>query len=94
MVSANYGRRSVNFKRLSDNIKAGRPPCWLCGQKINYKAKYPEADAFVVDHKKSWIGHPELREDPANLAAAHAKCNGVKGSGDAKPGLGNLSEEW
>lgn len=61
---------------------------------INYDAVYPADDSFTVEHIKSWINHPELREDPANLASAHARCNKSKGKREMPAGLGLLSEEW
>jgi len=79
---------------MRDQLRSERRPCWLCGQPIDYTVDYPHPDAFVVDHKQSWINHPELREDPANLAAAHARCNSSKGKSDAPAGLGVRSEAW
>ena len=88
------GRSGSRWRRLSAEVRARHDTCWLCGMAIDYTLEYPHPDSFTVDHKKSWIGHPELREDPANLAACHARCNKSKGKGEATLGLGLLSEQW
>jgi 5-methylcytosine-specific restriction endonuclease McrA len=94
MAGDNAGRRGYRWRKLVANVKARGDACWLCGQPINYQATYPEPDSFVVDHAKSWINHPDLREDPANLMASHARCNAAKGSNEAPQTLGITSEEW
>ncbi|POH62203.1 HNH endonuclease [Cryobacterium zongtaii] len=94
MAGKSAGRSGSRWRTLCKNQKAKGLVCWLCGQPIDYKLKSPHVDSFTVDHVKSWKHHPELREDPANLASAHRRCNSSKGAGAAKPGLGNLSEEW
>lgn len=88
------GRAGSRWRRLAAEVRARHDPCWLCGMPIDYTLEYPHADSFTVDHIRSWIGHPELREDPANLAASHARCNKSKGQASAKPGLGVRSEDW
>jgi 5-methylcytosine-specific restriction endonuclease McrA len=94
VAGARAGRGGHRWRQLREQVKARRDPCFHCGQSINWEATYPAPDSFTVDHLKSWIGHPELREDPANLVTAHARCNLSKGAGEARPGLGNLSEAW
>ena len=94
MVTKSAGRKGARYRKLSADQKAKHLPCWLCGQPINYQATYPEPDSFTVDHIKSWINHPELRQDPSNLASAHARCNQSKGKGEAPVSLGTFSEEW
>ena len=88
------GRAGRRWRALREQIKAPKPPCYLCGQPINYEAKYPDGESFTVDHIKPWVNNPELREDPGNLVAAHARCNKSKGTGELQLGLGNRSEEW
>jgi 5-methylcytosine-specific restriction endonuclease McrA len=93
-ASAGHGRYSANYRRLCANIRAGRPPCALCGQQINYDAPPRHPDSFTVDHKLPRSTHPWLAEDPGNLQASHWRCNSSKGAGQAKPGLGSTSEAW
>jgi hypothetical protein len=83
------GRHGRRWRRLTQELRQRHDPCWLCGMPIDYTATYPDNNSFTVDHKKSWI-----REDPANLAAAHARCNKTKGSNEAAPTLGYLTEQW
>lgn len=94
MGGKSAGRGGSNWRRLVADQKAKRSVCYICGQKIDYDAEYPAPESFTVDHIKSWIHHPELREDPANLASAHARCNKSKGKGEAPITLGMLSEDW
>jgi len=94
-MSKNAGRSGRRWRALRQQIRAQRNPCYHCGQPINYDATYPAPDSFTVDHLRSRRDHPELAEDPANLVAAHARCNNVKGAGPAmRPSLGNRSENW
>ena len=89
------GRSGKRWAALREQIKATHPACYWCGQAINYQAVYPADDSFTVDHIKPWSTHPELREDPSNLKASHAKCNKVKGATDSLHlSLGNTSEKW
>lgn len=54
-------------------------PCSICGLPINYDLESPHPWSFTVDHiipiNKGGTS------DFANLAAAHRKCNSVKGQG-------------
>lgn len=94
MAGKSAGRSGSRWRALRENIKATKPPCYHDGQPIDYTLKHPDPGSFSVDHLKSWRDHPELREDPANLVAAHLRCNQSKGAGEAKLGLGNRSEEF
>ena len=87
-------RQTRRAKRLAADLKARRDACWLCGEPIDYALHYSDPMAFSVDHIKPWSTHPELREDPANLAAAHSSCNKRRGNGAAPVGLGLLSRAW
>lgn len=93
-MGVSAGRSGHRWRLLVAEIKSARRPCYLCGQAIDYTVTYPHPEAFTVDHIQSWIGHPELREDPANLAACHARCNAVKGKAATPLSLGFRSEEW
>ena len=93
-----HGRYSANFRRLSANIRMGRPPCALrlpgC-EGIDYLAPKGHPRSFTVDHILPRELYPWLAEDPANLQAACWHCNASKGVGKmAKPGLGEQSEVW
>ena len=92
-MSTRNGR--TRRERLNaDNLKAQRrQPCGRCGQKIRYDLAYPHPDSFSAGHIKSWVGHPELREDPANLRPEHLHCNQSAGETEGT-GLGTTSRRW
>lgn len=93
-MGAVSSRGTTRAKRLAKDLRARHDGCWLCGEPIDYTLP-PGADwSFSVDHIKPWSTHPELREDPANLAAAHSLCNKRRGNGPAPLGLGLLSRTW
>lgn len=95
MAGPNAGRRGRVWNRLKTNLRAKRRPCCICGQPIDYTLHWPDPNCFTVQHIKSWSGHPELREDPANLDAAHFRCNTSLGDNDqADAALDNVSESW
>lgn len=87
------GRSTARFRRLAANLRMQRRPCCICHQPIDYNAKWPDPDSFSVEHIKGWATHPELREDPSNLDAAHLRCNTSK-QAKKKPGLGQTSRNW
>jgi hypothetical protein len=95
-MSDNAGRRGRRYERLKANLRAQqRQPCILCGQRIDYSLRWPDPASFSVQHIQSWIDHPELREDPANLAQAHLDCNqGAGTTGGASVDLGSTSHNW
>jgi 5-methylcytosine-specific restriction endonuclease McrA len=87
-------RRTKRQKRQAAELRARHDPCWLCGQPIDYTLPADHDWAFSVDHIKPWSTHPELREDPGNLAAAHSLCNKRRGNKPPPLGLGLLSRNW
>lgn len=94
MANANAGRRGRRWERLKANLRACHHPCWLCGQPIDYGAHHTDPNSFSVDHIKSRLDYPELREEPTNLAAAHLRCNTGRGTRDPAPTIGSASRRW
>lgn len=94
MQGAVPSRRTRRQKSQAQALKAQRLPCWLCAQPIDYDLPPDDVMAFSVDHIKPWSTHPELREDPGNLAPAHARCNKQRGAKAPPLGLGLLSRQW
>jgi len=92
--SASAGRAGHRWRTLSANLKAQHQPCWLCGQPINYHLTWPNPDSFTVDHVAPRHTHRHLAEDPANLRAAHLRCNVSRGTRDPKPPIGTTSRNW
>jgi 5-methylcytosine-specific restriction endonuclease McrA len=88
------GRRGARWNRLKAEVKAQRGPCCRCGQPIDYGLAWPDPASFSVDHyPHPLVTHPHLAEDPANLRAAHLRCN--QSAGDRAPvSSGSTSEAW
>jgi len=92
-------RRGPRVHRgLVANLRAQHRPCRICGDPIDYTLEYPDPRSFSAEHIRSFSTHPELREDPANLDAAHLECNRGSPSGRRPPltvrPLGELSRNW
>lgn len=93
-MSTNRGRSGRRWRTLVTNLRALRRPCFRCGQPIDYTLQWPDPDSFSADHIKPWSTHPELREDPANIDAAHLKCNQTAGNRTPRPTIGSTSTDW
>lgn len=70
-------RRSEYLRRRHRAaIASNKPPCALCGERIDYDLRWPHPRCFVVDHilpvKK---GGADVLE---NKQPAHAECNRQK----------------
>lgn len=61
---------------------------------IDYTLRSPDPGSFSVDHAAPRSVAPHLAEDPANLRAAHRRCNTSRGTRDPKPSLGTTSRNW
>lgn len=79
----------------ADNLKAQRrQPCARCGQRIDYTLPVGDPGSFIAGHIKSWIDHPELRDDPANLQQEHERCGKSAGADDGRTAVGSTSRRW
>lgn len=94
MPGESIGRSTRRYKRLVRELRARGRPCILCGQRIDYQLHPWHRHAFTAHHLKSWRDYPHLREDPANLDAAHRSCNSKAGADAPLPELGSTSCEW
>ena len=81
-------------RRLRTNLAASHPPCWLCGQPIDYTLPGTDPAGFSVDHVQTYAAHRHLADEPGNLAAAHLRCNQGRGVRDPKPGVTATSRAW
>ena len=92
------GRAGRPWRTLVTQLKqtwsTNNVPCVLCGQQIDYTLPYTHKQACTVEHIKPWSTHPDLREEPSNLAPAHGHCNISKGAKQNVLNLGQLSREW
>lgn len=96
-MSVKRNGRTRRERANADNLKAQRrQPCMRCGQRIDYTAEPGNPDGFNAGHIKSWIDHPELRDDPANLQQEHAGCGKSAGKleGTVRIGPAVTSEDW
>ena len=83
--------------------RAANAPCWLCVQAgrdgaIDYSlgpyTRGGDSMAWSPDHirpRKEW---PQLALDPANIAAAHFRCNASRRDKVTVDALGARSRDW
>lgn len=74
------GRNTTTRDKHRAIIKRGHPPCWICGQDIDYQAHHLDPRSYVVDHVTPIAAGGTDTLD--NKRAAHRACNRTKG---AKP---------
>jgi hypothetical protein len=69
-------------------------PCWICGEPIDYRLKYPHPKSFSIDHMLSARDRPDLIMVQQNWRSAHMGCNAYRGTGEPPIDLGVPSEAW
>lgn len=62
--------------RLRARIAATKAACHICGKSIDYTLKYPDRQAFTIDHVIPL--HRGGTDTIDNVKAAHAACNSTK----------------
>lgn len=69
-------RNTAQRDRDRRAISRGYPPCWICGEAIDYTIKTPHPDSFEVDHVVALArgGADSL----SNKKASHRRCNNHK----------------
>ncbi|HMQ36487.1 MAG TPA: HNH endonuclease signature motif containing protein [Micropruina sp.] len=69
-------RNTTTRDRHRKLVAAEQPPCWLCGDPIDYTLPHLDPRAFVVDHIVPLAkgGQDTLN----NKRAAHRDCNRAK----------------
>lgn len=87
-------RNSATYQRNRRDLRARREPCWLCGQRIDYRAPARHPDSFEPDHVYPVSTHPHLAEDPGNLRASHMRCNRARGNTAAYRGRWVRTTDW
>lgn len=65
-------KRERARKRIAARVRAGEP-CALCGRPIDLSLRYPDPEAYTLDHitPSSHGGSDEYQQ----LQPAHARCN-------------------
>ncbi|ALE05518.1 hypothetical protein AL755_08555 [Arthrobacter sp. ERGS1:01] len=90
-TSRRYRQQRATFRT---QCAEANEPCWLCSQAIDYRIKWPEEDAFELDHLYPRSTHPQHAEDPTNFRASHRLCNQKRSNKMPTGGLGTLSRQW
>lgn len=86
--------KTHQLRKIADNLRLGRGPCWICGQPIDYSLPHDDEMAFTVEHIHPRSTHKHLENDPGNCVAAHARCNKARQDKAYAPSLGTLSEPF
>lgn len=94
MNRVSAGRSGHNWRKLVANLRAQRRPCWICGQPIDYRLRWPDPASFSADHAAPLSTYPHLAEDPSNLRASHLRCNTSRGAREPKAQIGITSRNW
>lgn len=90
--SRSFNRHKQQF---FERCRRDRPPCWLCGQPIDYSAEPGTTDdSLTLDHRFPVSKRPDLQDDPANFMPAHRSCNIRRGDSDPYLPLGTFSRDW
>lgn len=72
MPFASKAVRERARRRIAQQVKAGEP-CHLCGRPIDLTVRYPDPEAFTVDHVvPTSLGGSDALE---TLRPAHNRCN-------------------
>jgi 5-methylcytosine-specific restriction endonuclease McrA len=69
-------------------------PCWLCGEAIDYRLKFPHPRSWSLDHIVPIADNPRLALNPSNYRSAHFDCNNYRQTGEPPLELGVPSEIW
>lgn len=69
-------RNTTIRDRHRQTIRRGEPPCYWCGQPIDYQLRHPHPDSYVVDHKIPLAAGGTDTLD--NKVPAHRHCNATK----------------
>ena len=69
-------------------------PCWLCGQPIDYRLKWPHPRSWSLDHAIPISDNPALALNPSGFRSSHLDCNNHRQSDAPTIDLGEPSEIW
>jgi hypothetical protein len=84
----------IRAKNVHNKDGSKGQPCWLCGQPIDYRLKYPHPRSWTVDHAIPIKENFGLMLNPANFRSAHLDCNMYRGTDAPRIDLGVPSEIW
>lgn len=91
-------RNGRRYRRLCEQQRALRLPCWWCGDQIRYDITGLKAGlhpwAFTLDHLIPLSKGGNLL-DPANARSAHRRCNSSRGNRTTTTAKSNrASRRW
>jgi hypothetical protein len=69
-------------------------PCWLCGQPIDYRLKFPHPRSWSLDHVIPVKENPALMLNQSNWRSSHLDCNNHRQTDEPPIELGQPSEIW
>jgi hypothetical protein len=76
----------------SDGTKG--EPCWLCGEAIDYRLKFPHPRSWSLDHAIPVKDNPALLLNSSVFRSSHLDCNVHRSTGEPPIELGEPSEVW
>lgn len=68
--------------------------CWLCGEAIDYRLKFPHPRSWSLDHAVPVKDNPRLLLHSRNFRSSHLDCNNHRQSDEPPIELGEPSEAW
>ena len=86
-----YLQRAKNHHN-PDNTKGEH--CWLCGEPIDYRLKFPHPRSWSLDHAIPISENPALMLNPSNFRSSHLDCNNHRQSDAPRIEMGEPSEIW
>jgi 5-methylcytosine-specific restriction endonuclease McrA len=66
--------------------------CWLCGQPIDYRLKFPHPRSWSLDHVVPVSDNPALLLNSSNWRSSHLDCNNHRQTGEPPIEIGEPSE--
>jgi 5-methylcytosine-specific restriction endonuclease McrA len=104
-ANARAFRSSTDYKKSREQFRyraqhhrnsdgSSGEPCWLCGQPIDYRLKFPHPRSWSLDHIVPIADNPRLALNPTNYRSAHLDCNNYRQTGEPPIELGVPSEIW
>lgn len=88
------GRDNSSTRRIAARMRRECRVCAICGEPIDPDLRAPHPRSFTVDHIVP-LSLGGAVADPANMRAAHRRCNMKRGTGRGKPRTdGDRSASW
>jgi hypothetical protein len=69
-------------------------PCWLCGEPIDYRLRFPHPRSWSLDHVIAVTENAAMALNPGNFRSAHLDCTNHRQTGEPPIEVGSPSEAW